>query len=170
MKLTELIFLAGLFGFGISSTAKAYSPIPLSPTWISTSWTALQLAKSPVFTAKVVSIHGPNSLLVEKKDGKRIVVNLFHTHITGNESSRQRDRQQDALKNFVGYTWYIRGNQNKNNIDGVFITKDGKNANILLVYSGLFDLNTRSIIYTHDKDQIKTKYQYLNNVKNKNIN
>jgi hypothetical protein len=163
MKLKGLIISVGLV-LGVTSTAYAYSPIPLSPTWFTTTFSAIQIAKAPVFRGKVVSINGPKSLLVQKDDGSKIVVNLFHTHITGEESPRQIERQKNALQQFVGYTWYIRGDGTKNNIDGIFLTDDGENANMILVYSGLFDLNKRSLIYSYDKEKIKTKYEYMQNL------
>ena len=44
-----------------------------------------------------------------------------------------------------------------------FLTKDGVNANMLLVYSGLYDLNTRSLIYSYDKKLMENKYKYMQN-------
>ena len=155
------IFISGCLLLGASASANAYSPTPLSPTWFSTTFSAIKIAKAPVFRGKVISINGPKSLLVQKDDGSKVVVNLFHTHITGNETPKQVERQRNAMQQFVGYTWYIRGDETDNNIDGILLTKDGENANMILVYSGLFDLNTRSIIYSHDKEAIENKYQYM---------
>lgn len=159
------IFVSIILALGAATTTQAYSPIPLSPTWFSTTLSAIEIANAPVFRGKVISINGPKSLVVEKDDGSKVVVNLFHTHITGNETTRQVERQRQALQQFVGYSWYIRGDENKNNIDGILLTEDGENANMILVYSGLFDLNTRSIIYSHNKDEIENKYQYMKTLK-----
>lgn len=169
MKLKS-VFISGCLLLGVSVNAEAYSPTPFSPTWISTTFSAMKIAKAPVFRGKVISINGPKSLLVQREDGSQAIVNLFHTHITGNESPRQVEHQKNALQQFVGYTWYIRGDEGDNNIDGILLTKDGENANMILVYSGIFDLNTRSIIYSHDKDVIKNKYLYMKSLGKYNLN
>lgn len=166
MKLKNFFLAIGVC-IGFSTTANAYEPFPLSPNWIKTTFSAMEIAESPVFRAKVIMVNGQNSLLVEREDGSQMTVRLFHTHVTGNESPKLMQRQQNALKQFVGYNWYIRGNQKENITDGVFLTQDGENANMLLVYSGLYDLNTRSIIYSYDKKMMQNKYEYA---KKLNIN
>lgn len=160
MKLKSLIIAAGI-AVGSMSSAHAYAPFPLSPAWIKTTFSAMKIAESPVFRGKVLMVNGQNSFLVEREDGSQMTVRLFHTHVTGNESPKLMQRQQNALKEFIGYTWYIRGDQKEKNIDGVFLTKDGENANMLLVYSGLYDLNTRSIIYSYDRKLMENKYKYM---------
>ncbi len=160
MKLKSLFLAAGI-AVGFMSSAHAFDPTPLSLTWIKTTFSAMKVAESPVFRGKVLMINGQNSFLVEREDGSQMTVRLFHTHVTGNESPKLMQRQQNALKEFVGYTWYIRGDQKENNTEGVFLTKDGENANMLLVYSGLYDLNTRSLIYSYDKKLMENKYKYM---------
>lgn len=160
MKLKSLFLTAGI-SVGCMSSAYAYEPFPLSPAWIKTTFSAMKIAESPVFRGKVLMVNGQNSFLVEREDGSQMTVRLFHTHVTGNESPKLMQRQQNALKEFVGYTWYIRGDQKENNTEGVFLTKDGENANMLLVYSGLYDLNTRSLIYSYDKKLMENKYKYM---------
>ncbi|MCP0917781.1 hypothetical protein MUB04_14695 [Acinetobacter indicus] len=160
MALKSLLLAIGI-ALGFSASAYAYDPIPLSPTWIKTTYSAMKIAESPVFRGKVLMINGQNSFLVEREDGSQMTVRLFHTHVTGNESPKLIQRQQNALKEFVGYTWYIRGDQKQNNTYGIFLTKDGENANMLLVYSGLYDLNTRSLVYSYEKKLMENKYKYL---------
>lgn len=143
------------------SIAYAYSPIPLSPSWIKTTFEARQVAKAQVFRGKVVGVQGQDSLIVERADKSRIVVKLLHLYVSGKESPKRMEAQRKALQAYVGYTWYIRGDENDTNGSGVFLTPDGENTNLMLIYSGLYDLNTRSIVYTYDKKSIETKYQYM---------
>lgn len=134
-----------------SQNALAYTPFLFSPYWIKSAYQSLTESTDDVWRGKVVGYNGGLSLNIKNLDGKETEVTLLHLANKKNSTQRDIALGSSYLQSMVGKQVYVLSKENKNSVAAKLIDAEGSDLNLTFISSGIFDVNTTSLIGKNEK-------------------
>lgn len=137
----------------------AYTPFLFSPYWIKSTYQSLSESTSDVWRGEIVAYNGGLSLSIKNLNGKETEVTLLHLANKKNSTQRDIALGSSYLQSMVGKQVYVLSKENKKNVAAKLIDAEGTDLNLTFISSGIFDVNTTSLITKSEKSK------YLNAAK-----
>lgn len=150
MKIKKILILFWLLA--TSSASFAYSPMLLSPAWFKALYQNLNETKADVWRGTVVSYIGGTTISVKDNFGKITEVTLLHLATKTNSSKADIHLGANHLQNLVGSQIYVLSKVNKDSVNAKIIDSSGNDINLNLIKTGVFDVNTTSLLGKREKN------------------